>query len=642
MQNRILFISTYNELAELARKLSKELKIDMHIYEGGIMKDGHIYAKENEKNFDVIISQGGTAEAVKNIVDIPVVSVEIRFIDFLDAIYKAKQYGDRIGLVTYMSEDIKDLERIKTILDIDFKVFPYRTKEELKKQVDDATALGKLTLVGMGDCIMETAKVRNLNAVVIQTGEKQVKEAVIAAKNICSLGLREKEKAERFKTILDHSGDGIIALDRNGVIIIFNPAAEKIFELSADQVLDRSINNNMNRKYLGQIYGDGSHQLNKLVRVNNKQIVLNRLPIIIGKERRGMVMTFQEISKLQKLEQKVRTELYRKGLVSKYSFDDIIGESQIIKNTISQAKKIGKTSTTILIAGETGTGKELFAQSIHSISPRKDGPFVAINCAALPENLLESELFGYEEGAFTGAKKGGKIGLFELAHGGTIFLDEVGEMPLSLQGRLLRVLQEREVLRVGGDYILNVDIRVIAATNLNLYERVKEGKFREDLYFRLNILDLRLPALRERKEDIPLLLRNFIREMNAKHDTKIKDIEESGMELLKEYNWPGNIRQLENFTEKMCILSNAPIINESLIEQLLGNGLYQKKAPKAEKEKQGDTITLDIGNLKDIELQIIKEASKVFKGDKILLAEKLGMSRTTLWKRLKEIEDMEQ
>jgi len=641
MQNRILFISTSNELTELARKISKELGIDMHIHEGGIMKNGHIYAKQNERKYDVIVSQGGTAEAVKKLVSIPVVSIEIRFIDFLDAIYKAKQFGDRIGLVTYMREDIKDLERIKTILNIDFQVFPYRTKEEMKKQIEDATAMGKLTLIGMGDCILETTKLKNLNGIVIQTGEKQVREAIIAAKNIYSLSLREKEKAERFKAILDHSTDGIIVLDKNDVITIFNPAAEKIFDISADQVLNRSIKNNINRKYFCNIYGDGKYQLNKLVKVKNKQIVLNRVPIMVGDEQRGLVMTFQEISQIQKLEQKVRTELYKKGLVAKYNFDDIIGESKLIKDTINQAKKIGRTSSTIMLTGETGTGKELFAQSIHNISHRKDGPFVAINCAALPENLLESELFGYEEGAFTGAKKGGKIGMFELAHGGTIFLDEVGEIPLSLQGRLLRVLQEREVLRVGGDYIFNVDIRVIAATNVDLYQKVKEGKFREDLYFRLNVLDLRIPSLRERKEDIPLLVMNFIQEMNTKHGTKIKDITDSAMELIKEYDWPGNIRQLQNFTEKMCILSNTSVINESLVRQLLNLGLQKTERMNAAKENRAETITLDIRNIKDIELQIIKEASKVFKGNKTLLAEKLGMSRTTLWKRLKEIEAME-
>jgi len=638
MQNRILFISTYNELTMHARKLSEEFNIALDIYEGGIMKDGHIYAKNNESNYDVIISQGGTAAAIKKMVKIPIVTIETRLVDFLDAIKRAKQYGNRIGLVTYMSEDVKDLERMKDILDIDLKVFPYRTKEELKKQVDDATSLGKISLIGMGDCIIEAARVKNLNGVVIKTKEEKVREAIIGAKNICDFGRREQEKTQTFKTILDYSGDGVIALDKNKVVVIFNPAAEKIFEISSNEVLNRSIYNNLNRRYFAHIYGDGSLQLNKLVKVNYKQILMNRLPIIIDGEQRGMVITLQEISKIQKLEQKVRTELYKKGLVSKYNFDNIIGESALLKDTINQAKKIGKTSTTILITGETGTGKELFAQSIHNISPRRDSPFVAINCAALPENLLESELFGYEEGAFTGAKRGGKVGLFELAHGGTIFLDEIGEMPYSLQGRLLRVLQEKEVLRVGGDYILNVDIRVIAATNLNLYERVKEGKFREDLYFRLNVLNLRVPPLRERKEDIPLLVRNFIKEMNAKHGTNIKDVTESGMKILKEYYWPGNIRELENITERMCIISNTPIVDEELITQLLDNNIHPK-VPEALKEEKGHSITLDITNLKDVELQIIKEVSKIFKGDKELLAKKLGMSRTTLWKRLKEIEE---
>lgn len=642
MDDRILFVSTYDELAEAAKKLSKELKVNLHIYEGGIMKDGHMYAKKNEMNYDVIISQGGTAEAIRKMVSIPVVAIEIRTVDFVNALYKAKQYGSKIGLISFESEDLKDLERLRELLDIDFRVYPYATKEEMEKQIADATAAGRLTLVGLGDCILNTARDKNLEGVVIKTGEKQVREAIIAAKNICDFGRREKEKAERFKTILDHSGDGIIALDKNGIINIFNPSAQKIFQLSPDQILETSINSDKNKTYFGQVYGDGSLQLNKLAKAGSRQIVFNRLPIMVEEEQRGVVMTFQEISKLQKLEQKVRTELYRKGLVAKYNFDDIIGEGGLIKNTISQAKKLGKTATSILITGETGTGKELFAQSIHNISERKDGPFVAVNCAALPENLLESELLGYEEGAFTGAKKGGKIGLFELAHGGTIFMDEIGEIPLSLQGRLLRVLQEREVLRVGGDYILNVDIRVIAATNFSLYERVREGKFREDLYFRLNVLDLRLPPLRDRKEDIPLLVKEFIKNMNQKHGTDISGLTEQGMKILMEYEWPGNVRELENFTERMVVLSEGSVIDGALTRQLLGSNKYTEET-EAEAGigagRQQDAITVKLGRMKDMELQIIKEASKMVKGEKELLADKLGVSRTTLWKRLKEIED---
>ena len=645
MKNRILLVSTYENLTKAARDISQKMGLDLHIYEGGIMRQGHIYARDNQDSYDVIISQGGTAEAIRSLVNIPVVSIEMRTVDFLNALYKASEYGKKIGLVVFKSESLSDLESLKEKLGIDFTVFSYNTKEELEEQIKVAIRLGISTLVGIGDCILEAGKEHNLNSVVIHGGEKQLKEALITSKNICDFGKREKEKTERFKMIIDYSGDGIIALDNKDTVVTFNPIAEKIFNLQASQVLEQSIHHNINSVLIEEIFGNGELLLNKLVKINNKQFLMNRLPIIIGQEMYSVVMTFQEITKLQELEQKVRTQLYKKGLIAKYTFDDIIGESKAIRNTINQAKMIGKTNTTVLITAETGSGKELFAQSIHNFSSRRKGPFVAINCAAMPENLLESELFGYEEGAFTGAKKGGKPGLFELAHGGTIFLDEVAEIPLSLQGRLLRVLQEREVLRVGGDYILNVNIRVIAATNVNLFQMVKEGKFRQDLYFRLNILDLRIPPLRERKADIPILIESFIRKMNVKHATNISKVSSGAIELLEGYGWPGNVRELENFTEKMCILSDSRYVDEILVNQLFYNNSHYSTAAVDDTEirssSEGHTITVNLGNLKDIEQQIIKQASKIFKDDRTTLAEKLGMSRTTLWKRLKEIEELE-
>ena len=636
MKNRILLVSTHGKSATAARTISKEMGLDLDIYEGGIMRGGHIYARDNQSSYDVIISQGGTAEAIKNLVSIPVVSVEIRTVDFLNALYKAKEYGQKIGLVVFKSDSLTDLESLKGMLGIDFTVFAYNTKEELEEQIDVAIGLGISTLVGIGDCILEVGKNHNLNSLVIHSGERQLREALTAAKNICDFGKREKEKTERLKMIIDYSGDGIIALDNKHIIVTFNPIAEKIFNLRASQVLEKSIHHNINSILIEEIFGNGEMLLNKLVNINNKQFLMNRLPIIIGQEMFSVVMTFQEITKLQELEQKVRTQLYKKGLIAKYTFADINGESTIIRNTINQAKMIAKTNTTVLITAETGSGKELFAQSIHNFSLRRKGPFVAINCAAMPENLLESELFGYEEGAFTGAKKGGKPGLFELAHGGTIFLYEVSEIPLSLQGRLLRVLQEREVLRIGGDYILNVNIRVIAATNVNLFNSVKEGNFRQDLYFRLNILDLRIPPLRERKDDIPLLIKNFIEKMNIKHGTEICDVSSGAMKLLVAYDWPGNVREIENFTEKMCILSNSTVIDEALVNQLFYNNCdFTADDRNAVIRNQDEhSITITLGNLKDIEQQVIKQASKIFKDDKTTLGEKLGISRTTLWKRL--------
>jgi PAS domain S-box-containing protein len=628
-------------LTEEAKRISEELKLDLTIYEGGIMKNGHIYARDNQDLYDVIISQGGTAEAIKELVSIPVVTVEIRTVDFLRGLNEASTYGKKVGLFVFESENLTDMEEAKGMLGIDFTIFPYKTQKNLKYEINKAIDLGIPTLVGIGDCILETGRLHGLNTVMIHSEKKQLREAFISAKNICDFARREKEKTERFKMIIDHSGDGIIALDDKEKIVTFNPAAEKIFSLNANNVIDKPIHDNLNKDLIEEIYGNGEKLLNKLVKIDNKQFLMNRLPILIEKEMFGNVITFQEITKLQELEQKVRTQLYKKGLTAKYTFDDINGNSKILMSTISQAKMMSKTDTTVLITAETGTGKELFAQSIHNFSSRKSGPFVAVNCAAMPENLLESELFGYEDGAFTGAKKGGKTGLFELAHRGTIFLDEVGEIPLSLQGRLLRVLQEREVLRIGGDYILNIDIRVIAATNSNLFQMVKEGKFRQDLFFRLSILDLKIPPLRERKDDIPILIKSFIKKMSVKHGTNISSINEIALKVLEEYNWPGNVRELENFAEKICVLSTGTTIEEKFVDQLLHKNKENHIVDaEVQNSSDGNCITINLNDLKDIERQVIKKASALFGGNKEALAEKLGMSRTTLWKRLKEIEDM--
>ncbi|MTK11479.1 MAG: PAS domain S-box protein, partial [Clostridiaceae bacterium] len=559
MKPRILVISISDDLTEKVKSISEELKIPLTIYQGGIMKDGHKYAKKMEKEFDVIVSQGGTAQAIREIVNIPVVSIVISIADFLDSLLKAKEYGNKIALVSYKTEELDDLEKFKKVLDIDFKIFPYANNNELKNHIKNIKKEEKITLVNMGSCICSLAAKNQINSVSIKSSKKSIEQAIISAKNIIELARREKERAERLKAIIDHSVEGIIAIDEGGIITTLNPAAKKILDISNDDIIGTSISLFKN-KFGFNIHEDNSAQLGKVTNINDIPVIINKIPITVDTNRVGGIITIAEISKLQKLEQKVRNNLYNKGLTAKYSFGNIIGSSTAIRKTVEQAMLFGKTPTTILIQGETGSGKELFAQSIHNISPRRKGPFVAINCAALPENLLESELFGYEEGAFTGAKKGGKPGLFELAHKGTIFLDEIGEIPLSLQSRLLRVLQEKEVMRIGGDCVLNVDVRIIAATNLDLYKMVAEKKFREDLYFRINVLNLKIPPLRERREDIPFLVRNFIELMNNKHGTSIEGITQEGMNLLKQYDWPGNIRELENFIEKMVILSSICIV----------------------------------------------------------------------------------
>ncbi|MDX5657908.1 sigma-54 interaction domain-containing protein, partial [Clostridioides difficile] len=291
----------------------------------------------------------------------------------------------------------------------------------------------------------------------------------------------------------------------------------------------------------------------------DKKFILSQKPFYLYKSIEGCLITLKDVNNIEILEQKIRSDSVKRGYVAKYKFNNIIGNSSIIKDCIKKAKKMALTDNPILITGETGTGKEAFTQSIHNHSNRKNKPFVAINCASLPSELLESELFGYEDGSFTGAKKGGKKGLFELAHTGTIFLDEIGDMPHDLQVKLLRVLQEKEIRKIGGTSIIPIDVRILAATNKDLEKLIIENKFRMDLFYRISMFTLDLPPLRKRLEDIPLLLESFLKELPYKN---IK-LDKSLLEALNSYTWMGNIRELRNCVEYMAYMgSNYLTIND--------------------------------------------------------------------------------
>ena len=641
MNEKILFISTSRKMTELAKELAKKSDINLHIHSGGILKKGHIYAKQNEKEYDVIISHGSSAEAIRALVEIPVISIEVTTINVLNTLLQAKKYNNNdntVALIIFKNDNLKELYMLQSILNIHFELFTYSDQVELKDQINKAIGQGITTLVGIGDCIIEEAAKYKVHAISIECGRKEIGYALEAAKNISDLTNKERELTKRYQNILDHANNGILILDKNNKIITVNTLFEKLLNVKATQIINNSIYLIDSLKIIVETMTGENIILNKMIENNNIKLIMNIFPIMIEKNETNTVISLQEVSKLQQLELKVRSQLYKKGLYAKYNPEDIVGGSKEIRDLKSKITKIAKTDTTIVISAETGTGKELVAQSIHNMSLRKNGPFVTINCAAMPDNLLESELFGYEEGAFTGAKKGGKQGLFELAHNGTIFLDEISELPLSLQGRLLRVLQEKEILRVGGDYILNVNIRVIAATNKNLLTMVNEGKFRQDLYYRLNVIDVKIPSLRERKEDITELANIFIDRMNKKYDTKISQLSNEVIKMLMKYNWPGNVRELENFIEKAIILSNGFSIDPDFVStSLLNERSISEDYPI--NENNGDSISVRLSSLSDIELQVIEQANKVYKGDKSDLANILGISRTTLWKRLKQIEE---
>jgi len=316
----------------------------------------------------------------------------------------------------------------------------------------------------------------------------------------------------------------------------------------------------------------------------------------------------------------------RKHQTAKYTFSDIIGESEEMKKIKEQAKLAAKSNSNVLIYGETGTGKELFAHAIHNASPRYDKPFVAINSAALPPSLIESQLFGYESGAFTGAKKGGNPGVFEQANGGTLFLDEISEMDIELQAKLLRVLQEREVTRLGGKKVIPLDVRVIASTNKPLDSLVKEGKFRQDLFFRLNVFDIKLLPLRQIRDDIPLIAGEIIKKMNIAFGKFVKGIDEDAMKKLVQYDWPGNVRELANCIEKAF--------------NIIGNGEYISKDHLSflfKTEGLVDTRQGLSAMLAEYEKKVIEEALRLTEGKRVEAAKLLRISTTTLWRRIKEL-----
>ncbi|OLN32986.1 two component, sigma54 specific, transcriptional regulator, Fis family [Desulfosporosinus metallidurans] len=367
-------------------------------------------------------------------------------------------------------------------------------------------------------------------------------------------------KNEELDMVLNLSNEGILLMNNDNKISLSNKRFKVMFNID-EEIADKKIDMLFSKKIKDILYKE--NLIDELMEFNNKFIIINKHKIDYLGENAGYYYNFQEVTYIKQLEQNLSKKLRDKGFIARYSFDFIKTNSRFMVECVELAKKIALSDLTVFITGESGTGKELFAQSIHNFSKKCKQPFVAVNCAAFNESLLESELFGYEGGSFTGALKEGKVGLFELANNGTIFLDEIGDMPLSLQTRLLRVLQERQVMRIGSQRVTNINIRVIAATNKNIFEMVQKGLFREDLFYRINVLPINIPPLRKRQEDIIPLLQYFIGRSNK------LELTDEVNSLLLNYNWPGNIRELENVASYIALMNEEKATLDKLPYYLL-------------------------------------------------------------------------
>lgn len=404
---------------------------------------------------------------------------------------------------------------------------------------------------------------------------------------------------------------GILIIDANSYITTANDYALQIIGKELSEVLGSPVRDIIPNSGLPEVVSTGKNFLGELQQINNHIAIVNRSPIFSGDKIIGAIGVFQDISELAKKLEQSQEELdyYKEELnrhnSSNFCFENIIGSSGNLKDALNIAEKASQSTSTVLIRGESGTGKELIAKAIHNNSLRKDKPFVRVNCAAIPENLLESELFGYEKGAFTGAVKS-KPGKFNIANGGTIFLDEIGDMPKPMQVKLLRVLQEMEFESVGGLETQKVDVRVIAATNRKLEEMMKTGEFRDDLYYRLNVISIFLPPLRARKEDINLLVSHFIEKISKKLNKPVYNIDPNCISYLSGYNWPGNIRELENIIERAINMCEGTVISSKDLPFYITN----------ENHKDENLINLRNGELlpiEEYEREIISLAMKKYK-----------------------------
>ncbi|WP_102274634.1 sigma-54 interaction domain-containing protein [Cytobacillus massiliigabonensis] len=464
---------------------------------------------------------------------------------------------------------------------------------------------------------------------------KDITEVMNLAEEITDL----KEIQTMLQAIIQSSDEAISVVDENGKGLLINPAYSRITGLSEEEIIGKPATTDISE-------GESMHmkvlQTRRAVRgvamrvgPNKKQVVVNVAPVIVDGIIKGSVGVIHDVSEIESLNRELhRARQIIRTLEAKYSFDDIIGRSEEMTIAIEQARLGAKTPATVLLRGESGTGKELFAHAIHNGSDRRYNKFIRVNCAALSESLLESELFGYEEGAFSGAKRGGKRGLFEEANNGSIFLDEIGELTANTQAKLLRVLQEKEITRVGGTKSIPINVRVIAATNVNLEKGIASGTFREDLYYRLNRMPIHIPSLRKRKEDIPLLCTRLIQKINQEYGRNLETISESAMKKLMEYDWPGNVRELENILGRAIIFMNYHEIQ--LEEHHVPELIKKMNKPNVQMEeplKNDQTLTQLV---EQYEERMILKTLQEKDGNKTLTAKSLGLSVRNLYYKLEK------
>nr|WP_267939371.1 propionate catabolism operon regulatory protein PrpR [Paraburkholderia flagellata] len=579
---------------------------------------------------DVFVSAGSNAAILRAGLQTPVATIQLSGFDLLQALIKARSIAARVGIVMY-GETIPELEAVKDLLNIEISQHAYQTAEDARLCFEALRRAGFEVIVG-SSLVVELAEEAGLHGLLAYS-LASIRKAFDDALELARMARLEAGRYEQLHSVLHNLQDAVVAVDRQDRIIAINPPMQHLLGDPGQPLVGELLQTLEPALSLRSTLESGRQDRAVALRFGQHDWVAHRTPIREHGEIVGAALTLYDARNIEAADTSLRVLQRRRQYAARHSFDSMIGTSAELRDAIASARRFALTDLNVLITGESGVGKEVFAQAIHNDGARAGRPFVAVNCASFPESLLESELFGYDEGAFTGSRRGGKRGLFEAAHTGTLFLDEIGDMPLPLQTRLLRVLQEREFMRLGGTAPIPIDVRVIAATHQPLAELIEQRRFRQDLYYRLNTLRLALPPLRARREDISPLVTPVVARC-LKHLGSTLDVQHALaplMERLTAYDWPGNVRELENLAERIAVF----LLQYAKLQDVQYDAL-RRDCP--ELFPAGETLSFPAGSGAPDHVERVREAMRTAGGHRGEAARKLGVSRSTLWRWLQELD----
>jgi len=616
---------------------------------------------------DIVVAAGSNGAYLKARVNLPVVLINPTGFDVMHALARARRETEATGSIALVThgETPAEVRRFVTAYGLDVLFASYQSAQDAQACVLDLRDRGVSALVGPG-LVTDLAARAGMEAVFVYS-RASVRAAFDTALEVAQAMGAEAVRRQRLDNVLQHLRDGVVALDAQGRVEALNQRLAAMLGIAPSAAVGRAFVELA--PDLAASIPDSEGE--SLASVRGLSYVVHRGPLVDGGTTTGTVLTFQESRAVERLDRTLRSRQRAQQFAARYRLDDLVGECAAIEEVRKLVRRYAKSDATVLIRGESGTGKEMVAQSLHQLSARHDFPFVAINCGAFPEALLESELFGYEEGAFTGARRGGKAGLIEAAHRGTLFLDEIGEMPLPLQSRLLRVLQEREVVRLGSTEPTRIDVRIVAATHRALTEAVRTGEFRADLYYRLNILNVGLPPLRERRPDIMPLAAALLCDAARREPRLAARIASAPAaerllapvrEQLVRHAWPGNVRELQNVIERIAVElaesgdagagagALAPL-NAGVL-QAIAPELFNAARATSSGSDAADAIAVSPASgisgargaasqpltlrqrSRRIEADEVRAALEACDGDRDRVCQMLGISKTTLWRKL--------